>query len=133
MFHRSLIAVRKSERIALIPADTLARPTLTGVSPSTLSTAGSEAVTLTGTGFSGYEAQVWFDTTAATSVVVVDDETITCVSPAHAAGAIYVVMRSQRGDDTYAATYSSGGSGFRILLETGDDLLMETGDALRLE
>ncbi len=133
MFRRSLIAIRKSERIARIPADSLARPTLTGVSPSSLDAAGGEAVTLTGTGFSGYEAQVWFDTTPATSVVVVSDTTITCVSPAHAAGGIYVVMKSQRGDATSPATYSSGGVTFRILLETGDALLMETGDALRTE
>jgi hypothetical protein len=132
MFRRSLIAFRKSERIARIPADSLARPTLTGVSPSTLDAAGGEAVTLTGTGFSGYEAQVWFDTTPATSVVVVSDTSITCVSPAHAAGAIYVVMRSQRGDATSPATYGSGLT-FRILLETGDVLLTEAGDALRKE
>lgn len=132
MFRQSLIALRKNERIAQIPADSLPRPTLVSVSPSTLSTAGGENVTLTGTGFAGYEAAVWFDTTPATSVVVVSDTTITCVSPAHSAAAIYVIMKSLRGDAGAPATYGAGAT-YRILLETGDVLLMETGDALRTE
>lgn len=87
----------------LLPA-----PTVTTVSPATGVAAGGAAVTLTGTGFQA-GATVKFGTTAAASVVVVDGTTITCVSPAHTAGAVDVVVTNpdlQLGTATAAFTYT---------------------------
>lgn len=64
-------------------------PTLTSVSPSSGPTAGGTDVTLTGSGFvSGLT--VTFGGSAATNVVIVSSTTITCRTPAHAAGAVDV-------------------------------------------
>ena len=60
-------------------------PAVTSLSVSSGSQLGGTAVTITGTAFYGATG-VTFGGTAATSVVVVDDTSITCVSPAHAAG-----------------------------------------------
>ena len=57
-------------------------PTVTGVSPTSGSTAGGTAVTIAGTGFlSG--ATVSFGGTAATGVNVVSGSSITATTPAH--------------------------------------------------
>ncbi|MCU1430097.1 MAG: hypothetical protein JWL83_4097 [Actinomycetia bacterium] len=67
-------------------------PTVTGVNPVTGPISG-KAVTLTGTNFqSGGVATVTFDGLAATSVVVVDDTTITCVAPANTVGTANIVV-----------------------------------------
>ena len=58
-----------------------AAPTVTGLSPTSGSTAGGTLVTITGTGFTGATA-VDFGTTAATNVTVVSDTSITADSPA---------------------------------------------------
>lgn len=64
---------------------------VTAVSPSSGDEAGGTDVTITGKGFySG--ASVTFDGNAATDVVVVDTETITCTTPAGSAGAVDVVV-----------------------------------------
>lgn len=62
---------------------------VSSVSLSSGSAAGGEAVTITGLGFVA-PATVEFGVTPATSVVVVGDTTITCVTPAHSAGAVDV-------------------------------------------
>jgi len=67
--------------------------TVTGVSPSSGPTAGGTPVTITGTEFTGTPS-VTFGGTAATSVVVVDSTTLTCVTPAHASGAVTVAVGS---------------------------------------
>jgi IPT/TIG domain len=56
-------------------------PTITSINPTTGVFAGGTAVTITGTGFQA-GATVKFDGVLATSVVVVNDTTITCVTPA---------------------------------------------------
>jgi hypothetical protein len=56
-------------------------PTVTGLSPTSGSTAGGTLVTITGTGFTGATA-VDFGTTPATNVKVVNDSAITADSPA---------------------------------------------------
>ena len=59
----------------------VAAPTVTGISPTSGSSAGGTAVTITGTGFTGATA-VDFGTTAATNVVVASATQITATSPA---------------------------------------------------
>jgi hypothetical protein len=79
-------------------------PTVTGVSPSSGATLGGTAVTITGTRFTGATG-VTFGGVAATNVTVVDPNTITATTPAHAAGAVNVVVASERGSGTGAYTY----------------------------
>lgn len=67
--------------------------------------AGGTAVTIVGQNFEGTTG-VTFGGTAATSVVVVDDETITCVAPAHAAGAVDVAVTNATGTKTETAAYT---------------------------
>jgi IPT/TIG domain len=71
-------------------------PTVTAVSPTTGTTAGGTSVTITGTDLTGATA-VNFGADAATGVVVVDATTITCNSPAHAAGTVDVTVTTPGG------------------------------------
>ncbi len=71
-------------------------PAVTSLSPNTGTTAGGTAVTITGTGFQA-GAEATFGGTAATGVTVVSDTSITCVTPAHAAGAVDVVVTIPEG------------------------------------
>lgn len=64
---------------------------VTSCSPATGSTGGGTAVTITVVGATGTPT-VLFDADAATSVVVVNSTTITCVTPAHAAGAVAITV-----------------------------------------
>ena len=88
-------------------------PTVSSISPTSGTTAGGTSVTITGTGFlSG--AQVTLGGTAATSETVVNSTTITAVTPAHAAGAVSVVVTnsdSQSGTLTNGYTYTTSGGG----------------------
>ena len=69
-------------------------PTITGVSPSTGTTAGGTAVTITGTDFAT-AASVTFGGTAATAVTVVGDTNMTVTTQAHEAGIVDVVITNQ--------------------------------------
>ena len=73
-----------------------AAPTVTAVSPTTISTTGGAAMTITGTGFTGTTA-VHFGSAAATAVTVVSATQITCISPANAAGATDVTVTTPAG------------------------------------
>jgi hypothetical protein len=66
-------------------------PTVTSVSPSTGSTTGGTAVTITGTNFAT-GATVTFGSAAATNVVVVSATSITATTPAGSAGAVTVTV-----------------------------------------
>jgi hypothetical protein len=74
-------------------------PTISTVTPNTGTTAGGTAITLVGTNFNGATA-VTVGATAATSVVVVNDTHITCVTPAKTAGAKDVVVTTPAGSGT---------------------------------
>jgi hypothetical protein len=74
----------------------VAPPTLTSVSPNTGSTAGGTVVTLTGTNFTG-ATNVTVGGTAATSVRNVTATSITCDTPAGAAGAKSVLVTTPGG------------------------------------
>jgi hypothetical protein len=88
-------------------------PTVTSISPISGTTAGGTAVTITGTGFlSG--ATVSLGGTAATGVTVVSATSITATTPAHAAGAVNVVVTNtdaQSGTLTNGYTYTTSGGG----------------------
>ncbi len=87
-----------------------ARPTVTSVSPAAGTALGGTSVTLTGTGFQDNAAgtnTVTFGAGSATSVVVVNDTTITCVTPAGTAGAaVAVTVSNANGTRTLAAGYA---------------------------
>ena len=73
-----------------------AAPTLGGVAPSTGTTAGGIAVTLSGSGFAS-GATVTFGGTAASNVTVSSGGTITATTPARAAGTVDVVVTNADG------------------------------------
>ena len=79
-------------------------PTISSVTPSAGPTAGFSSVTITGTNFiTG--ATVTFGGSACTLPVVVSATTITCSTPAHAVGAVSVVVTNP---DNQTATQSIG-------------------------
>ena len=84
----------------------LAPPTVSSVSPNSGSTGGGTAVTITGANFAA-GATVTFGSAAATSVVVVNNTTITARTPAGSAGAVMVTVTvtGQTGSLTNGFTY----------------------------
>jgi hypothetical protein len=82
-------------------------PTVSSVSPSSGTTAGGTAVTITGTNFAA-GATVAFGSNAATNVVVVSGTQITATTPAHAAGAVTVTVtvNGQAGNLANGFTYT---------------------------
>jgi len=66
-------------------------PVVTGITPDSGPTTGGTPVTITGSGFTGATSAT-FDGIAGTSFVVVDDTTITVVTPPHAVGAVDVAV-----------------------------------------
>ena len=79
-------------------------PTVTSVTPSNGTTLGGNTVTITGTGFAAVPT-VTFGGTAATNVSFTSSTSITAVAPAHAAGAVAVVVRNP---DTQQGTLNNG-------------------------
>jgi hypothetical protein len=79
-------------------------PTITNLSAATGPEAGGTAETITGTDFAD-GMTVTFGGTSATSIVVVNSTHITCVTPAHAAGAVNVVITNM---DTGTVTDNDG-------------------------
>ncbi|MDF1683262.1 MAG: IPT/TIG domain-containing protein [Legionellaceae bacterium] len=78
---------------------------LTSVSPDLGAASGGTGVTLTGVGFTGATG-VTFGGDAATSVHVVDSTTVTAVTPAHAIGAVDVVISTPAGDSSLTNGYT---------------------------
>ncbi|MBL9184803.1 MAG: choice-of-anchor D domain-containing protein, partial [Verrucomicrobiaceae bacterium] len=83
-------------RDTLAVAPYAAAPTVTSITPSTGSTAGGTSVTITGTDFTGATG-VTIGGAAATSVVVSNDTTITCTTPAGSAGTASVLVTTPGG------------------------------------
>jgi hypothetical protein len=79
-------------------------PSVTSIAPSTIPTAGNVPVTITGANFFGTPT-VTIGGVAATSVVRVNAAKITAVAPAHAAGAVSVVVTNP---DNRSATLANG-------------------------
>jgi len=86
-----------------------AAPTVSAIAPTSGSTGGGTAVTITGANFAT-GATVTIGGTAATGVTVASATSITATTPAHAAGAVDVVVTnpdSRSGTLTGAFTYAS--------------------------
>ena len=83
----------------------VAVPTLVAVSPTDGPAAGGTSVTLTGTGLTG-TTSVTFDGVPATSVLVVDDTTVTATTPAHVAGAVDVQVTTPGGSATASSAFT---------------------------
>ena len=79
-------------------------PTVTSISPPSGTTAGGTAVSITGTGFLA-GATVKLGGTAATGVTVVNSTTISATAPAHAAGAVSVIVTNT---DSQSGTLAGG-------------------------
>ncbi len=82
-------------------------PTVTGVTPSSGSTAGGTAVTITGTNFTGATA-VTIGGSAASNVTVVNASTITATTPAGAAGPAGVVVTTPGGSNAANTLFTFG-------------------------
>ena len=80
-------------------------PVVTSVSPNAGPTAGGTSVTITGTDLTG-ATSVTFGGAAATSFTVVNATTITATTPAHAAGAVNIVVTSPNGSGTGTNAYT---------------------------
>ncbi|MEQ1644088.1 MAG: IPT/TIG domain-containing protein, partial [Pyrinomonadaceae bacterium] len=83
----------------------LVAPTVTSVNPTSGTTAGGNSVTITGTGFTGVTA-VTFGGAACTSINFVSDTEINCTAPAHAAGAVSVVVTTPGGTNAANTLYT---------------------------
>ncbi|MGC2182388.1 MAG: IPT/TIG domain-containing protein, partial [Terriglobales bacterium] len=79
-------------------------PTVTSISPASGTTAGGTAVSITGTGFLA-GAMVKLGGTAASGVTVVNSTTISATAPAHAAGAVSVIVTNT---DSQSGTLAGG-------------------------
>jgi len=76
--------------------DSTSVPIVVGVSPATGLAAGGTAITVSGAGFTGATG-VTVGGTAATAVVVVNTNTLTCTTPAKAAGTYDVRVTTPKG------------------------------------
>lgn len=95
-------------RVAITHPDTVAAvPVIYTLAPATGPAAGGTLVTIKGSGFTGTVAVtgVKFGGTNATSWTVLDDNTIVALSPAHAAGAVSVVVTNATGPSTTGPTF----------------------------
>jgi len=81
-----------------------AAPTVTAITPNSGTTKGGTAVTITGTGFLA-GASVKLGGSSATGVTVVNSNAITAITPAHAAGAVSIVVTNT---DAKSGTLTSG-------------------------
>jgi hypothetical protein len=78
-------------------------PAVTSVSPNFGGIGGGTSVTITGSGFCNNTASVQFGATPAASWVLVDDNHITAVSPAHAVGTVDVTVTNGNGTSPIVA------------------------------
>lgn len=98
---RSPAVIRGTPPTYIAPAPSA----VTTVAPATGVAAGGTGVTLTGTGF--LEATgVTFGGTPATGFLVVSSTSITCIAPAHAVGAVDVVVLDPTGNGTKTNGYT---------------------------
>jgi hypothetical protein len=86
----------------------IAAPTVKYATPNSGLIAGGLTVTVRGNNFVAGGTDVTFGGVAATSVSVSDATTLTCVTPAHAAGAVDVVVTTGSGNGTAAGGFTYG-------------------------
>lgn len=80
-------------------------PTVTSISPSSGPVVGGTFVTITGSNFVTGGTTVTFGGNAAVGMTVVNSTTITASTPAHAAGAVSVVVTTAGGSNSTTFTY----------------------------
>jgi uncharacterized delta-60 repeat protein len=80
-------------------------PTLSSITPTSGGVLGSTSVTISGTNLTGATA-VSFGGTSATTFSVINATTLTATAPAHAAGAVSVVVTAPGGSNTANALYT---------------------------
>ncbi len=111
-------------------------PTITSLAASSGTASGGTGITVTGTNLTGATG-LTFDGVAATSVNVVNSTTVTAVTPAHAAGAVDVVVTTGSGSGTkssgftYVATavgQKTGGGVIAALNGGSNNLIAATAD-----
>lgn len=102
-----LTDIYASQRIGakVLAGGTAPAPTVSTVSPATGGAAGGTSVTITGTNFWNITG-VTFGGTAATNVRRTSTTTLTCTAPAHAAGAVNVVVTNSGGSGTKTNGYT---------------------------
>ena len=93
-------------------------PTVTSLNPNSGPTAGGNGLTITGTGFQA-GATVSFGGTAATGVTVASSMSIVATAPAHAAGAVDVVITNPDGQSAtlpggYSYSAAEGSLGLNV-------------------
>ena len=98
----------------------VAAPTITAITPPTGSLAGGNSVTITGSGFYGGGSSstvsaVTFGGTNVTSYSVTSNTTMTVVTPAHAVGAVNVVVTATYGSTTMTGGFTYGYITFRAV------------------
>lgn len=82
-----------------------AQPVVDGITPLYGPLTGGTAVTIKGSGFLA-GTTVSFDGVAATGVTVVDDTTITAITPAHVKGVVDVSVTNPAGSDTAMSSFA---------------------------
>jgi hypothetical protein len=97
-----------------------AAPTLSAVSPSSGPSSGGTQVTITGTGFVAGTA-VTFGGAAATGITITSGTSLTAVTPAHAAGAVNVVVSNSNGTATLAGGFTYTAPGTVLLSDNFND------------
>lgn len=131
-----LFSASNTTSASITVTSTSAPITLTSITPSSGTAAGGTGFTLTGTNLTGATG-ITLGGTAATSVNVVNSTTVTGVTPAHAAGAVDVVITVPQGTVTltngytYLATavgQSSGGGVIACLNGGLNNLIAATAD-----
>lgn len=101
------VAFREGQVVKTADIDALfIAPVFGSITPNSGAAAGGTKVTIKGSNLSGNQS-VSIGGVAATSVVVVNDQTIVCTTGAHAAGAVNVVITDDAGSvtGTNAFTY----------------------------
>lgn len=98
--------------------DLITAPAITGISPALGDVGGGISVTITGVGFTG-ETTATIGGTSCTSVVVVDDNTITCVTPAKSAGSYDVQVGSIPALASAFESWSPASESLTVLLLPG--------------
>lgn len=94
-------------------------PTVLSITPASGTTFGGTPVTVSGSNFED-GATITFDGTAATDVVFGDSTTLTCLTPAHAAGAVTVTVTNP---DTTSGSLAAGYTYIAPVDVTDTDLL----------
>ena len=120
---------------ASIIVSSVRAPNLASVMPNAGTALGNAGVTLKGTHLTGATV-VSFGGVAATSVKVLNDATVTAVTPAHAAGGVDVAITTPHGSSTLTNEYTyqaaevgqASGGGVIACLEEDNNLIAATAD-----